>query len=63
MDMDLRQLKHIFLVPYRGRRNEPAYVSFVAHKLAELHAGEPGMSVDRIKRITTENAKRLFKIA
>ncbi len=50
-------------MPHRGRRNEPAYVSFVAHKLAELHAGEPGMSVDRIERITTENAKRLFKIA
>ncbi len=50
-------------IPHRGRRNEPAYVSFVAQKLAELHADEPGMSVDRIGRITTENAKRLFKIA
>jgi TatD DNase family protein len=50
-------------IPHRGKRNEPAYVSFVAQKLAELHADEPGMSVDRIGRITTENAKRLFKIA
>jgi len=38
-------------------------VSFVAQKLAELHADAPGMSVDVIGRVTTENAKRLFKIA
>jgi TatD DNase family protein len=50
-------------VPHRGKRNEPAYVSFVAHKLAELHTDTPGMSADTIGRITTENAKRLFKIA
>ena len=50
-------------VPYRGKRNEPAYVSFVAQKLAELHADTPGMSVETIGRMTTENAKRLFKIA
>jgi Tat protein secretion system quality control protein TatD with DNase activity len=37
-------------------------VSFVAQKLAEIHADAPGMSVDTIGRITTENAKRLFKI-
>ena len=41
----------------------PAYVSFVAQKLAEIHADAPGMSVDAIGRITTDNAKRLFKIA
>ena len=29
-------------------------------KLAELHADTPDMSIDRIGRITTENAKRLF---
>ena len=50
-------------VPHRGTRNEPAYVSFVAQKLAELHADAPGISVETIGRITTENAKRLFKIA
>jgi len=50
-------------IPHRGKRNEPAYVSFVAHKLAELHADVPGMSVETIGRITTDNAKRLFKIA
>ena len=50
-------------IPHRGTRNEPAYVSFVAHKLAELHADAPDMSVETIGRITTNNAKRLFKIA
>jgi len=50
-------------VPHRGRRNEPAYVSFVAKQLAAIHADAPGMSVDTIGRITTANAKRLFKIA
>ncbi len=50
-------------IPHRGKRNEPAYVSFVAQKLAELHADTPDMSADTIGRITTENAKRLFKIA
>jgi Tat protein secretion system quality control protein TatD with DNase activity len=38
-------------------------VSFVAQKLAELHADAPDMSIETIGRITTENAKRLFRIA
>jgi TatD DNase family protein len=50
-------------VPYRGKRNEPAYVSFVAKQLAEIHADKPDLSIDQIERITSENAKRLFKIA
>ncbi|MCV6608341.1 MAG: TatD family hydrolase [Campylobacterales bacterium] len=44
--------------PHRGKRNEPAYCTFVAQKIAEILE----MEVDEIKRITTENAKRLFKI-
>ncbi|OQW30871.1 MAG: hydrolase TatD [Nitrospira sp. SG-bin1] len=46
-------------VPYRGKRNEPAYVSQVAKQLASLH----NMSVDEIAGRTSGNAKRLFKIA
>lgn len=46
--------------PYRGTRNEPAYVSQVAKQLAALH---PERSLDDIQRTTTVNAKRLFKIA
>jgi TatD DNase family protein len=50
-------------VPHRGKRNEPAFVSFIAEQLATVRAGEPDMSVETIGRITTTNAKRLFKIS
>lgn len=42
--------------PHRGKRNEPAYVRFIAEKLAALH----DTSFDTIARRTTENAHRLF---
>ncbi len=42
--------------PRRKERNEPAYVSYVAEKLAELHK----VPVDEIARITTDKAERLF---
>jgi TatD DNase family protein len=44
--------------PKRGKRNEPAYVRYVAEELATLK----GLSVDDIDRITTLNAKQLFGI-
>lgn len=44
--------------PYRGKRNEPARVKLIAEKIAELKE----MSLEEIAAITTENAKRLFKI-
>jgi TatD DNase family protein len=43
-------------VPYRGKRNEPAYVVEVAKCLAELR----GMSVEEIGKITSDNFFRLF---
>ena len=44
-------------VPNRGKRNESAYVSLVAGKLVDLY----GVGFEEIDRITTENAKALFK--
>ena len=45
-------------VPYRGKRNEPAYVVETVREIARLRDQEP----EEIARITTENAKRLFGI-
>lgn len=40
----------------RTRRNEPAYLPYVLHTIAEAR----GQSVDHVARITTENAIRFF---
>jgi TatD DNase family protein len=45
-------------VPYRGKRNEPAYVRYVAEKVAELK----GISVEKVKERTTNNAVSLFAL-
>ena len=43
-------------VPYRGRRNESAYVRYVCEKIAEIK----GLTADEVARITTANAERMF---
>jgi TatD DNase family protein len=45
-------------MPFRGRRNEPAYVKFTALKLAEVK----GLPFDEIARITSINAKKAFRL-
>jgi TatD DNase family protein len=42
--------------PRRGKRNEPAYVCYIAKKIAEMF----GLSPSEIGDITSENGKRLF---
>src|SRR5690625_78572 len=44
--------------PYRGKRNEPAYVTKVAEEIAALR----GMEYETICKITTENAMRIYRI-
>ncbi|MDR0232592.1 MAG: TatD family hydrolase, partial [Dysgonamonadaceae bacterium] len=43
-------------VPYRGKRNEPAYLPKIAEKIAEIYQ----VSVEKIAEITTQNALTLF---
>ncbi|MEF1308750.1 TatD family hydrolase [Vibrio mytili] len=45
-------------VPHRGKRNEPAYTSLVAQRIAELR----GVSINDIDRQTTSNAETLFNL-
>ena len=58
-------LQHILLetdspwlapVPHRGRRNESAYITAIAAKVALLHH----ISMEEVGRVTTQNAKQLF---
>ncbi|MGB9698088.1 MAG: TatD family hydrolase [Thermodesulfobacteriota bacterium] len=44
--------------PYRGKRNEPAYVRFTAEKIAQLK----GLSLADVARITSLNARLLFGV-
>ncbi len=45
-------------VPFRGERNESAYLPLIAAKVAEVK----GLPLDRIEEITTHNAETLFGI-
>ena len=60
-------LKHVVLetdspyltpVPYRGKQNNPVYVEFVAEKIASLK----NIPVEEVKKITTENAIKVYGI-
>ena len=44
-------------MPYRGKRNEPAYVYFVAEQMAQVK----GWSIEKVAEVTTRNAFKLFR--
>ncbi|MFH1160077.1 MAG: TatD family hydrolase [bacterium] len=59
------ELEHLLLetdapylapVPFRGQRNEPSYIPYIAEKLAELKK----LSVEEVAAVTTESALKLF---
>ncbi len=44
--------------PYRGQRNEPMLVQYVANRIAEIR----GIPLSKVADVTTANARRLFAI-
>jgi TatD DNase family protein len=44
--------------PYRGKRNEPLLVQYVAQRIADIK----GIKVEKVAEKTTETAKNLFRI-
>jgi TatD DNase family protein len=45
-------------VPFRGKRNEPSYVRYIAEKIAQVK----GISTEKLAEVTSENAKNLFRL-
>ncbi len=45
-------------VPHRGKRNESAYIPFIAQQVADCYQ----TSIDHIAQVTTANAERLFRL-
>jgi TatD DNase family protein len=45
-------------VPFRGKRNEPSYISYVAKKIAEIK----NIELSEVIKMTNENAKKIFGI-
>lgn len=45
--------------PFRGKRNDPGYLYRMAEQLAQIR----GMDTEEIFAITTQNAKRLYRLA
>lgn len=45
-------------VPFRGKRNESAYVKYVCAKLAEIYR----LTIGEIDHVTTQNVKSLFRV-
>ena len=44
--------------PFRGKRNEPSYVKYIAEQIAELRE----ISFEELAELTTKNAKKVYRI-
>lgn len=44
--------------PYRGKRNEPAYVKYVAEKISKIR----NISQQKVAEVTSQNFRNLFKL-
>ncbi len=44
--------------PYRGKRNEPSYVQYIAEKIADIK----GVPVETVGTVTSRNAAEFFRI-
>ena len=45
-------------VPFRGKRNEPGYTKYVAEEIARIKE----ISIEEVIEVTTENAKKIYKL-
>lgn len=45
-------------VPFRGKRNEPAHLNYIAEKIAQVK----GVSIEKLAQITSENTENLFHL-
>lgn len=45
-------------VPFRGKRNEPSYLKYIVQKISEIKL----IQIDEVIKMTSENAKKLFKL-
>ena len=50
-------------VPFRGKRNESAYVTYVAKQIAKIKYGDTDTGLARVAELTAKNACQLFKIS
>lgn len=45
-------------VPHRGKRNEPAYTQLIAQRIADVTE----LSLEEVDKLTSDNAKKLFRL-
>ena len=55
-DYSSKQTRRFSPVPRRGKRNEPAFVRYIADKIAEIHR----TTREQVAQITAKNAAQLF---